>query len=90
MRTYPYFLASRPEAANADLEVTDKYTGEVAARVALADDAAIDRGIAAAVRAAPRVGDLRPYERQAILNHCVRRFEERFDELAMSLCIEAG
>ena len=30
------------------------------------------------------------YERQAVLEHCVRRFQERFDELAMSLCIEAG
>src|SRR5262249_56548619 len=33
---------------------------------------------------------LRAYRRQAVLNHCVRRFEERFDDLAMSLCIEAG
>ena len=31
-----------------------------------------------------------PYERQAVLNHCVARFTERFDELAMTLCIEAG
>lgn len=33
---------------------------------------------------------LAPYERQAILQHCVIRFQERFDELAMTLCIEAG
>ncbi len=31
-----------------------------------------------------------PYERRAVLNHCVQRFTERFDELAMALCIEAG
>ena len=30
------------------------------------------------------------YERQQILDHCVRRFRERQDELAMALCIEAG
>ncbi len=30
------------------------------------------------------------YERQQILDHCVRRFRERADELAESLCIEAG
>jgi acyl-CoA reductase-like NAD-dependent aldehyde dehydrogenase len=30
------------------------------------------------------------YERQNILNHCVKRFAERFDELAYALCIEAG
>ena len=33
---------------------------------------------------------LPPYERQNILNHCVKRFQERFDELAYALCIEAG
>ena len=32
--TYPYYLANAPVAANTDLEVTDKYTGEVATRVA--------------------------------------------------------
>jgi acyl-CoA reductase-like NAD-dependent aldehyde dehydrogenase len=31
-----------------------------------------------------------PYERRDVLNHCVVRFQERFDELALSLCVEAG
>jgi acyl-CoA reductase-like NAD-dependent aldehyde dehydrogenase len=30
------------------------------------------------------------YERQAVLDHCVKRFRERFDELAYALCVEAG
>ena len=30
------------------------------------------------------------YERQAVLQHCVKRFTERADELAEALCIEAG
>jgi acyl-CoA reductase-like NAD-dependent aldehyde dehydrogenase len=30
------------------------------------------------------------YEKKAVLEHCVTRFKERFDELAMALCIEAG
>ena len=30
------------------------------------------------------------YQRQAVLQHCVRRFTERAEELAMSLCVEAG
>ena len=88
--TYPYFLANRPEAPNQDLEVLDKYSGEVATRVALADDAAIDRGIAAAVAATEPMAAMAAYERQAVLDHCVRRFQERFEELAMALCIEAG
>ena len=88
--TYPYYLANEPECPNTDLEVTDKYSGEVATRVAMADTAAIDRAIAAAVRAAEPLRKMPPYERQAVLNHCVTRFQERAEELAMSLCIEAG
>ena len=30
--TYPYYLANQAVQANTDLEVTDKYTGEVATR----------------------------------------------------------
>ena len=48
---YPYYLNNKAVFANEALEVTDKYTGEVATRCALADAAAIDEGIAAAVRA---------------------------------------
>ena len=88
--TYPYYLANRPEQPNADLAVVDKYTGKVATRVAQADAAAIDRGIAAAVDAAEAMARLASYERQAVLEHCVKRFRERQDELAYSLCVEAG
>jgi acyl-CoA reductase-like NAD-dependent aldehyde dehydrogenase len=87
---YPYYLANRPESPNADLEVTDKFTGAVATRVAMAEPAAIDRAIAAAVDATEPMRRMRGYERQAVLNHCVQRFTERSEELAMSLCIEAG
>lgn len=89
-KSYPFYLANRPERPNADLAVTDKYTGAVAARVAMADAAAIDRAIAAAAQAAGPMANLPPYERQAVLNHCVRRFTERAEELALALCIEAG
>lgn len=88
--SYPYYLAGKPVAANQDLVVTDKFTGEVATRVALADPQAIDAGIAAAAEAFEPMRQLAAYERQAILNHCVTRFKQRFDELADSLCIEAG
>ena len=87
---YPYYLNNKAVYANEDLEVTDKYTGEVATRCALADAKAIDEGIAGAVRASEPMAKMPSYEKQAILEHCVSRFRERFDELAMALCIEAG
>jgi len=88
--SYPYYLANTPEAPNCDLEVVDKYTGEVATRVALADAAAIDRAIGLAVAATGPMRELAAFERQAVLQHCVARFSERADELALALCIEAG
>ena len=88
--SYPYYLASEPEYANTDLEVTNKYTGEVATKVAMADADTIDKAIAAAQQAHPALAALAPYERQAVLEHCVKRFTERADELAKALCIEAG
>lgn len=88
--SWPYYLANEASSPNEDLVVTDKYTGEIAARVALADPAAIDAGIAASVEAAEPMAAMPPYERQAILQHCVARFTERFEELAIALCVEAG
>ena len=87
---WPLYVANKPEQPNADLAVTDKFTGAVATRVALADAATIDRGIAAAVTAAAPMAAMAAYERQAVLMHCVKRFTERADELAAALCIEAG
>ena len=87
---WPYYVASKPCEPNHDLEVTDKITGDDAARVALADTKAIEDGIAGCVAAAEPFAQMPPYERQQVLNHCVTRFTERFDELSMSLCIEAG
>ena len=89
MKDYPYYLANKPESPNRDLTVSDKYTGETAYRVALADAAVIDQAIGAAASAAEPLSRLAPYERQAVLLHCVQRFTERSDELAMALCSEA-
>ncbi len=88
--SYPYYLANRPVAANQDLEVFDKFSGELATRVAQADTAAIDQAIAAATDAAEPMACMPAYKRVEVLEHCVRRFGERFDELAEALCIEAG
>jgi acyl-CoA reductase-like NAD-dependent aldehyde dehydrogenase len=87
---YPYYLANRAVDANADLPVTDKYTGEVATRVALADAQVVDAAIGAAVAAAPAMRRMPSYQRKAVLCHCVKRFEERAEELAYALCVEAG
>ncbi len=88
--SYPLYLANEAQTPNLDLEVTDKYTGKVATRVALADAKIIDAGIAATVEAAEPMARMPAYARQEVLAHCVKRFQERYDELAYALCIEAG
>lgn len=88
--THPLYLNNRAVQPNADLSVTDKFTGEVAFRVALATPDIIATAIAGAERATPAMAKMASYERQAVLDHCVRRFRERFDELAWTLCVEAG
>lgn len=88
--TYPLYLNNKAEQPNTDLEVTDKFTGKVAFRVAQADAKTIDAAIAGAVQAAEPMARLPAYQRQAVLQHCVDRFRERFDELAYALCVEAG
>ena len=87
---YPLYLANAAQQPNTDLAVLDKYTGQVATRVALADAKTIDAAIGAAVEAAEPMARMAAYERQAVLAHCVTRFQERSDELAYALCVEAG
>ncbi|MDE3073609.1 MAG: aldehyde dehydrogenase family protein [Pseudomonadota bacterium] len=89
-KTYPYYLANQARQPNADLAVLNKYTGKVAARVAVPDAAAVEQAIAAAAKAAAPMREVKPWARQAVLQHCVTRFGERRDELAQVLCIEAG
>ncbi|MEQ8741680.1 aldehyde dehydrogenase family protein [Parasphingorhabdus sp.] len=87
---YPLYLNNEAVQPNTDLEVTDKFTNEVAFRTALATPDVIEEAIAGAVAATEPMAAMASYERQNVLQHCVDRFKERFDELAYSLCVEAG
>jgi len=89
-KSYPYYLAGKPVAANTDLEVFDKYSGKRATRVAFGNAAAVRKAIAAATKAAPAMSAFPHDARRDVLEHCVARFSERHEELALALCIEAG
>jgi len=88
--SYPYYLANKPVFDNTDLEVTDKFSGEVVTRVAMAGAGAIQEAFDKAEEAREAMQALPAYHRQEVLNHCVHRFIERQEELAEALCIEAG
>lgn len=87
---YPLFLAGKPVFTERELAVLNKFDGAIAARVSRADASHIEQAIAAAVYAAPHMRRLPSFERKRALDHVVRRVEERFDELARALAIEAG
>jgi len=89
-KKYPYYLANKAQTSKAWMDVLDKYSGKVATRVAVPDAKATEQAIAAAVKAAEPMRRFKPWERQAVLQHCARRFTERRDELAYALCVEAG
>src|SRR3990167_4309500 len=86
--SYPLYLANEAQTPNLDLEVTDKYTGKVATRVALANAAIIDAGIAATVEAAEPMARMPAYARQEVLGNCLMLYKERYAELTYALCIE--
>lgn len=88
--TYPLYLNNKAVQPNTDLAVTDKFTGAVAFRTALATPEIIDQAITGAVAAAEPMARLPSYVKRDVLLHCVTRFQERFDELAYALCVEAG
>ena len=89
-KQYPLYLANRPVTSTEWLEVTDKFSLQTVTHVALADAAIIEQAIAAAVAAEKPMAQLKTYQKQAILLHCVRRFTERRDELTEVLIVEGG
>ncbi len=87
---YPLYLAGEAIQPNADLEVSNKYTREVATRVARADREMVRKAIAAAAGAFDQTRRMPAHARAAVLHHLVQRVQERHEELAKALCIEAG
>src|ERR1700754_2317188 len=89
-KSYPYYLANKATKSGKKLDVLDKYTGKVATRPPLPGAAALEKAIAAAHDATLPMKRFKPYDRQAVLEHCVKRFSQRREELAYVLCVEAG
>ena len=88
--TYPYFLAGELISSEHQIQVTDKFSGQVVSSVSLATPDVFEAALNSASDSRRAMKELPPFERKAILSHCVKRFHEQFEELAMALCIEAG
>ena len=89
-KSYPMYVANQAITPNEDLEIFDKFNGELVTKAPLAEASHIEDAIAAAVAAEEAMAELPAYKRQEVLRYCVSEFTKRFDELAYSLCLEAG
>jgi len=87
---YPLYVAGKAVTTGQWLEVNDKYTNTVYARVALADEKVLEKAISASVTAEVDMATLKPFEKQKVLLHCVKRFNELREELTEILIIEGG
>ena len=87
---YPYWLAGRTASGTNETVVLNKFNGEVVTRVARANQETVLEAIASAQAASRPMAQMAAYERAAGLRHCATRFEERTEELAQVLCLEAG
>ncbi len=87
---FPLYVANKTAKTGQWLEVFHKYTGKLYAKVALADAKTLEKAISSAVKAEKEMAALKPFQKQKILLHCVRRFNELREELVELLIIEGG
>ena len=90
IQDYPLYVAGKALTTGKWLEVQDKYKQSTYARVALADTETIESAINAAVKAEKAMAALEPFQKQKILLHCVKRFNEMREELTEILIAEGG
>lgn len=87
---FPLYIANKSAVSGQWLEVHNKYSGQVYAKVALAGATILEKAITSAVKAEKEMAALKPFQKQKILLHCVKRFNEMRDELTSLLIIEGG
>ncbi len=87
---YPLYVAGKAKKTQQQLEVLDKFSLKPFATVALADANILEQAIVAAVNAEAEMAALKPYQKQVILLHCVKRFSDMQEELTDILIAEGG
>ena len=87
---FPLYVAGKASNTGQWLEVHDKFSGEVYAKVALADAVTIEKAFASALKTEREMAALKPFQKQKILLNCVARFNEQREELTNILIAEGG
>ncbi|MCH2206867.1 MAG: aldehyde dehydrogenase family protein [Lentisphaerales bacterium] len=90
MKTYPVYIGGQPVKLSQKLSVYDKFSNKEFAKVCLALPEDIENAISQAEASRSAMQALAAWKRQEILEYCLSRFKERREELAETLCVEAG
>ena len=70
----PLYVANKAVKTGKWLEVYDKFSGQLYAKVALADAKTLEKSISAAVNAEKEMAALKPFQKQKILLYQKRLF----------------
>jgi acyl-CoA reductase-like NAD-dependent aldehyde dehydrogenase len=90
MQTYKTFIGGSWVETGKLLDVTEKYTNEVFAKVPLCDTKEVDLAVSAAQEAFESFRKMPAHERSQILDKVANLILERKDEIAAVICKEAG
>ncbi|OSS42582.1 Aldehyde dehydrogenase [Desulfurella amilsii] len=90
MQTYKTYIGGSWVETDKLLDVTEKYTNEVFAKVPLCDTKEVDTAVSAAQDAFESFRKTPAYERSQILDKAANLILKRKDEIAAVICKEAG
>ncbi len=86
--TYPLWVGGTRDLPSQVVEVLDKYTGEVFARVGRSSPEDVERAVAAAAKAAEQ--PLAPHQRYRVLSRVAELLAQRREELELTIVRETG
>ncbi len=89
-KAWKLFVAGKWISEAGSMPVLDKYTGETIGTVPVASKETVDRAIAAAREAFPAWARTPAHRRFRILEKAARLLQERQEEIATTICREAG
>ncbi len=90
MKIYKQLIANHTQPSSSFLDVSDKWSGEVIARVGYADDATIEQALAKAKACEKRLSHVSHGRREAWLRELYKRLEVRAPEFTSLISKEAG
>jgi acyl-CoA reductase-like NAD-dependent aldehyde dehydrogenase len=88
--SYPIYLAGNWVTSESPLDVTNPFDGDVVGTTYLASRDQLEQAITAAEAVFPSMKAMPTYDRHCLLREFAVKMQERRDEVARMICLEAG